>query len=160
MGKNLRIIAFSDTHGRKSAMYKIFEKDAHTYIFLGDGERELDEMRKLYPHKRILSVRGNCDFGSSAPDIDIYSVEGVRIMFTHGHNHGVKYSTDRLFYLALENKIDVMLYGHTHCRDLQYDEGVYIINPGSAASPRDFKAPSYAYIDITDSGIFCAHAEL
>ncbi len=158
--KNIRIIAFSDTHGRKSAMYKIFERQADVYIFLGDGERELDEMRKLYPDRKIYNVKGNCDFGSMAPDIDLLSIGGKRIMFTHGHNHGVKYSTDRLFYLALENKIDVMLYGHTHCRDLQYDEGVYVINPGSASSPRDFKAPSYAYIDITDNGIFCAHAEL
>ncbi len=158
--ENKRIIAFSDTHGNSGAMRKIIEKDADAYIFLGDGERELDRMREKYPDKLIMNVKGNCDFCSSAPDIDLYSVNGVRIMFTHGHNHGVKYSTDRLFYLAEENDIQIMLYGHTHCRDLKYDSGIYVINPGSASMPRDFKAPSYAYIDITDKGIFCAHAEL
>ncbi len=158
--ENKRIIAFSDTHGNSGTMRKIIEKDADAYIFLGDGERELDRMREQYPDKLIMNVKGNCDFCSSAPDIDLYSVNGVRIMFTHGHNHGVKYSTDRLFYLAEENDIQIMLYGHTHCRDLKYDSGIYVINPGSASMPRDFKAPSYAYIDITDKGIFCAHAEL
>ncbi|MBQ4095196.1 MAG: YfcE family phosphodiesterase [Oscillospiraceae bacterium] len=160
MAHGKRIIVFSDTHGRERAMIDILEKEAYAYIFLGDGERELDRMRERYPDKRIYNVRGNCDFASSAPDIDLLSVDGVRIMFTHGHNHGVKYSTDRLFYLAKQNEISVMLFGHTHCRHLEYDEGVYIMNPGSAAAPRDFKKPSYGYIDITDKGVFCAHADL
>lgn len=158
--ENKRIIVFSDTHGNLSAMRKVLEKDADAYIFLGDGERELDKMREIYSGKTVMNVRGNCDFCSQAPEIDLCSVNGVRIMFTHGHNHGVKYSTDRLFYLAEENDIQIMLYGHTHCRDLKYDRGIYVMNPGSASIPRDFKAPSYAYIDITDKGIFCAHAEL
>jgi len=97
MARGKRIIVFSDTHGRERAMIDILEKEAYAYIFLGDGERELDRMRERYPDKRIYNVRGNCDFASSAPDIDLLSVDGVRIMFTHGHNHGVKYSTDRLF---------------------------------------------------------------
>lgn len=156
-----RIIAFSDTHGKRSAMHEIFERPADAYLFLGDGNRELDDMRLIYPDKKILSVCGNCDFYSSAPLIDIYCESGVRIMFTHGHGHGVKYSLERLLALAKENNINVMLYGHTHCRRIEYIDGIYIINPGSAAQPRDFLPPSYAYIDITDKGeIFCAHAQL
>lgn len=156
-----RIIAFSDTHGRRSAMHDVLERPADAYIFLGDGERELDDMRLIYPDKKILSVCGNCDIYSSAPLIDIYSERGVRLMFTHGHEYGVKYSTLRLLALAKGNDINVVLFGHTHCRHIEYTDGVYILNPGSAAQPRDFLPPSYAYIDITEKGeIFCAHAEL
>ena len=40
----MRIIVFSDTHGNYSAMHKIFKRngDADLFIFLGDGERDLD----------------------------------------------------------------------------------------------------------------------
>lgn len=156
-----RVIAFSDTHGRKSAMYKIFSRPADAYIFLGDGERELEEMRAIYPDKQILSVCGNCDFLASSPKIGLHTAGGVRIMFTHGHDFNVKYTLDRLLELAKQNDIKVMLFGHTHCRRIEYIDGIYILNPGSAAAPRDFLPPSYAYIDITDKGeVFCAHADV
>ena len=156
-----RIIVFSDTHGRGSAVRKILQKPADAYIFLGDGERELDEARQLFPDKKIYSVCGNCDIFSSAQNIDIYSENGVRIMFTHGHHHKVKYTLDVLLSLAKSNDIKVMLFGHTHCRRAEYIDGIYLLNPGSAAEPRDFLPPSYAYIDITKKGdIFCAHANV
>lgn len=156
-----RIIVFSDTHGRKSAMNRILDRPADVYIFLGDGERELDQMREMHPDKRILNVCGNCDMYSSAPRIGLHCENGVRIMFAHGHEHAVKYTHDKLCELARQNDIKVMLFGHTHCRVLEYIDGVYILNPGSAAQPRDFLPPSYAYIDITEKGeVFCAHAEV
>lgn len=155
-----RLIVFSDTHGKRNVMYDILQKKADVYIFLGDGERELDAMKELFPQKQILSVCGNCDMFSQQPKIGIYCAEGVRIMFTHGHEHKVKYTLDYLLKLAKDNDIQVMLFGHTHCRRLEYVDGVYLLNPGSAAEPRDFLPPSYAYIDITDKGIFCTHANV
>ena len=44
---------------------------------------------------------------------------------------------------------------------MPYEEGIHILNPGSAGQPRDGKPASYAYIDITkDGGIFCSHVDL
>lgn len=158
----MRIIVFSDTHGNSRCMREIFERneDADAFIFLGDGERELDTLRKCYPDKTILNVAGNCDYGSMTLDNDIFIADGVKILFTHGHNWGVKFSTDRLFYKAKEIGAEIVLFGHTHCRFYQYDEGVHILNPGSAGCPRDGKPQSYAFIDITKSGIMCSHVDL
>lgn len=158
----MRIIVFSDTHGYSRAAQKIFERneDADAFIFLGDGERELDRMKLCYPDKKILCVAGNCDYASMLPDNDIFMARDVKIFFTHGHNWGVKFSTDRLFYKAKEIGAQIALFGHTHCRYYSYEEGVHVLNPGSASCPRDGKAPSYAFIDVTDKGIFCSHVEL
>lgn len=59
----MRIIVFSDTHGNYSAMHKIFKRngDADLFIFLGDGERDLDSLRVQYldkkDSKRIRKLR-------------------------------------------------------------------------------------------------------
>ena len=160
----MRIIGFSDTHGNYSAMHKIFKRngDADLFIFLGDGERDLDSLRVQYLDKKIVNVSGNCDFASLTPENDIYMTDnGIKIFFTHGHKWGVKYSTDRLFYKAKEIGAQIALFGHTHCRYYAYEEGIHILNPGSAGQPRDGKPASYAYIDITkDGGIFCSHVDL
>ena len=158
----MRIIVYSDTHGNLAAHMEIFKRneDADAFIFLGDGERELDKMRALYPNKKILHVAGNCDWGSMTPDWDIFMANGVKILFTHGHTAGVKYSLDRLCYRAMEVGAKIVLFGHTHCRYYEYHDGLHILNPGSASLPRDSKGKSYAFIDILDSGIVCNHVDL
>lgn len=158
----MRIIVYSDTHGDFSAHAEIFRRNenADAFIFLGDGERELDKIRSLYPDKTVLNVAGNCDYDSMSPTFDIFMAKGVKILFTHGHTMGVKYSADRLFYKAKEINAKIVLFGHTHCRYYSYEDGIYMLNPGSASIPRDFKGKSYAFIDIVDSGIVCNHVEL
>lgn len=158
----MRIIVFSDTHGNSHAVREVFRRneDAPVFIFLGDGEHDLDRMRKAYPEKEILSVKGNCDYSSESPDFDFFQAKGVRIFFTHGHNWGVRYSPYKIFYKAKEMGAQIALFGHTHCRFLEYSDGLYILNPGSAALPRDGHLPSYAFIDLTPNGIMCSHVDL
>lgn len=158
----MRIIVFSDTHRNLNTMKKIFEmnKDVSVFIFLGDGEKELREIKNLYPDKQILSVKGNCDFSDDSPILDTFYVDNIKIIFTHGHKYNVKYTTNNLYYLAKENDAQVVCFGHSHCRYNGYQDGIHILNPGSASQPRDSKPPSYAFIDITDSGIICSHVDL
>lgn len=158
----MRIIVFSDIHKKLDAMLRIFEANENVdmFIFLGDGENELDDVKMLYPDKRILNVCGNCDYNSMSDNIGITNVMGKRIMFLHGHTHSVNYGTERVLDLARKNKVDILLFGHTHQRLLSYVDGIYLFNPGSASQPRDGKGPSYGFIDITDAGIVCGHKDL
>ena len=159
----MRIIAFSDSHRNYHNVHKLFEQTALTtdiYIFLGDGISDLDNIVMLYPNKRIVAVTGNCDWHSMEPYINSIEVEGKKIIFTHGHMHDVRSGLDGLKRLAEQNSADVVLYGHTHVRSCDYDNGVYYINPGSLGNPRDGLAPSYAAIDIIPAGVLCTHAEL
>lgn len=159
----MRIIVFSDTHGNFSAMHKIFKRNgnADLFIFLGDGEKELEKLRVQYIDKKIINVSGNCDECSPTPESKIYTTpSGIRIFFTHGHKWSVKYRTDKIFYKAKEERAQIALFGHTHCRYYSYEGGVHILNPGSAGCPRDGKPACYAYIDIVNEGIFCSHVNL
>ena len=151
----MRIVVFSDTHGRYSAMEEIVERNlnADMFVFLGDGEREFDNITALYPKLDFRHVSGNCDYASFAPDMIIIGAENVRILATHGHRFGVKISNEYLKKLAVENNCKVVLFGHTHERYENYENGIYFLNPGSASCPRDGKKPSYGYIDITPAGI-------
>ena len=158
----MRIIVYSDTHGSFSAHAEIFRRNenADAFIFLGDGERELDKIKALYPDKTVVNVAGNCDYCLTSLQTDIFMAKNIKILFSHGHTFGVKYSLDRIYYKAKEIGAKIVLFGHTHCRYYSYEDGVHILNPGSASCPRDGKPKSYAFIDVTDSGIMCSHVDL
>lgn len=159
----MRIIAMSDSHGSRYALEKVFEaslKDGNIFVHLGDGERELELMKSKYPDSDIRHVAGNCDYGSLSPNFDIVYAGDVKILITHGHMYGVKRGTEQLRSMAVRYGCKVALFGHTHCRYQGYEDGIYIMNPGSCSCPRDFSKPSYGYIDITPQGIFTSIVDL
>jgi predicted phosphodiesterase len=49
---------------------------------------------------------------------------------------------------AREQNADVVVFGHTHNALTEYDEGLYIMNPGHCSG---YDA-TYGYIDITEKG--------
>jgi hypothetical protein len=145
-------------------MHKIFKRNsgADLFIFLGDGERDLERLRTQYSDFKILNVSGNCDYCSPALTADEYRLpNGMKIFYTHGHKYHVKFSVDRLFFEARERGCNFAFFGHTHCRYAEMREGVLILNPGSAGCPRDGKPACYAWVDITDDGgIIYNHVDL
>ena len=157
----MRIVVISDSHKRTNVIDDILsaESEARHVFFLGDNISDLDDFEFLYPQKIFHKVSGNCDFISNSPCVNIEIVEGKKILYTHGHTYGVKYGIERLMESAKSNGYDIVLYGHTHVSKILYDDGVYIVNPGSCSQPREGKA-SYAVIDITDGGIMPVIIEL
>ena len=150
-----RIVVISDTHGRFHALYHIIERrkeEAACFIFLGDGEKEAEDILTLFPDLKLYHVRGNCDFASQAPIVQSIEISGKIITFTHGHTYYVKQGLYQLKSAARNFNTDIILYGHTHQSYTEYDDGLYIMNPGSPVQPRN-GPPSYGIIDITDAGI-------
>ena len=159
----MRIIVMSDSHRNYHAIEKVISKNlgnADIFVHLGDGEDEVDPLRLKYPHLDIRCVSGNCDYMSSSPDFFIIDVKGARIFCTHGHRYFVKGGTETLRSIARDNKCNVVLFGHTHERYQSYEDGIYIMNPGSCSCPRDGKSPSYGFVDVTDKGIITNIVEL
>jgi putative phosphoesterase len=128
----------SDTHRDKAAIKKVAEelRDTDVLIHLGDNDSDVEELSELYK-KKIISVRGNCDFMSRTPLELVEEFDGIRILITHGHKYDVKRDLLKLKYKAMELDADIALYGHTHISEISFDEGVWLINPGSPALPRD-----------------------
>lgn len=150
----MRIVVVSDTHGALSAFERVIVQQprAELFIHLGDNERDVDNVKAVFPDKQILSVSGNCDFGSITPPEGETVVCGKRIFYTHGHTYHVKYGYSSVIGEARRRQADILLFGHTHLSFTSYEDGLYIMNPGSLGHPRD-GGPSYGIIDITKSGI-------
>ena len=152
----MRIIVISDTHGDFWALQQIVERhrrDTELFLFLGDGAREWQEIQELYPELSYDSVRGNCDFGVRTKDQGLLSTPWGKILYTHGHRFNVKYGLYDLKETARQNGAVIALYGHTHAAYTEYDDGLYVMNPGSPAQPRGGSKPGYGILDLTDAGI-------
>ena len=157
----MRIVVFSDSHGDIFQAVEVVRRNEKekVFIFLGDGADELETLREMYPHKEFIGVRGNCDFFCHLPDEYMMDSGSVKLLCTHGHLYSVKYSTEKLGESARKKGATVALYGHTHKALVKYDDGLYLVCPGSVSRPAD-RHPTYATIDITEKGIFCNIVEM
>ncbi len=157
----MKIVVISDSHGDRRVVEKILTKhdDAAMFIHLGDGEREMHALLLSRPQLNgcLHYLQGNCDSGflisGTQSQLILTLPYGHRIFAAHGHNYQVKFGTSRIAYEARMHNADIVLYGHTHARECRYEDGTYIINPGSVSCPRDGRAPCYAVIDISESGV-------
>lgn len=150
----MRIVILSDSHKNIANVRKIVEKheqDADLFLFLGDGERDFEDVMALRPALRCDHVCGNCDFYSFANTYNLIKAEGRRVFYTHGHLYNVKFSMSELVHAAQGLGADIILYGHTHIAKNEYVDEMYLVNPGSCSGMGG--NVSYAVIDITKAGV-------
>ncbi len=151
------VIVVSDIHGDLDLLDVIKKRhkiDNPTYINLGDSCLDEDSIADM------INVKGNCD------DIDfpIYktlSLGGIDMLLTHGHTCSVKLSLDKLYDLANDYGVSLVLYGHTHVVKKEKIGEINFINPGSTTKPkRLFKyngqirtIPTYLWMTIKNAKV-------
>ncbi len=145
----MRILIFSDSHGAGHILNDVLllHSDIQTVVHLGDGAREAEDAADRFPERTFYCVRGNCDFAASAPEVRLEILGGKRILMTHGHRYGVKGGLYTYSCAAREQKADIALFGHTHQPLEEYDDGLYIFNPGSIKDGR------YGILDVSPQGV-------
>ena len=150
----MRILVISDSHRNQRVVDKIIQgqPSAEHVFFLGDNTDDIEDFIYMYPEKSFHIVSGNCDFSSHFKSTDTITIDNKKILFTHGHTLGVKYSLQGIITKAKEENSHIALYGHTHISRTLYEDGLWIVNPGSCSRPRD-SCPSYAVVDVTPKGI-------
>lgn len=150
----MRILVISDSHRLGRVIEKILyaQPTASHVFFLGDIASDIEDFEYIFPEKRFHILSGNCDYFSTFPSSGIETVGGKKIFYTHGHTLGVKSSTSHLLATAKAQGCDIALFGHTHIPLTLYEDGVWLVNPGSCAKPREGR-PTYAVIDIENNGI-------
>ena len=140
-----RIAVISDSHNAEVHLEwfaQVCEREKPDMIFhLGDVLSDVRWLEKRL-NTAVTSVAGNCDFYSRHAREARVTIEGRRILLTHGDVHGVKYTLDRLSYYAEENNMDVALFGHTHRCFAAYVGRALLINPGA------LKSGSYCMLTI------------
>ena len=146
----MRILVLSDIHGDlHSAMRAVnAQPSAGVIVFCGDGAEQFQYLKDTLTGKTVVGVRGNCDWSSTLPVTETITVGGKTLFITHGHMYQAKITTYNLVCAAREAGADILLFGHTHCALNEYDDGLYIMNPGHCSG----YGASYGYIDITPKG--------
>ena len=155
MNDSLKLIVFSDSHGDFGALDKIILRHRAkrcVFVHLGDGAREVEDLRMLYPEIDLRFVPGNCDFYCAEPDVGELEFDGCKAVFTHGHTYGVKFGDDRLIEMARARGASLLLHGHTHVPRETYEDGLYILCPGSVSRNLTGGA-SYAVAEIGKQGV-------
>ena len=63
----MRLLVVSDSHGDSYALYRAIQQQpaAQVVIHLGDGENDMEQAMGLCGEKRVICVRGNCDWAVS-----------------------------------------------------------------------------------------------
>lgn len=143
----------SDTHGRHKNLREVVGRVRPDRMYhMGDGEGFEEKIRAIGGCPLEI-VRGNCDFYSSLPNEIVLNVGRHVVMMTHGHVYSVNGGTKMLESAARKKGADVVLYGHTHCPEITYRDGLTIVNPGSITQPRqDGRRPSFVMMDVDSAG--------
>lgn len=148
----MKILVMSDSHGSEDNMLLAARKVCPGLIIhLGDCVRDTRCLEEHYPNIPLWRVRGNCDFGSFEAESGLEEVDGVRIFFAHGHNHGVKINLDSFCNSVCFSGSALGLYGHTHRARWNQLAGIEILNPGSIG---DRLHPTYAVVETVGNGAF------
>lgn len=163
----MKILVFSDSHGSVSAMEKAISDHLSNggidrIFFLGDGIRDFEKIKELYPNLSFDSVLGNCDrFFPSAlfsECVKIVKCCGITFMLTHGHTFNMKFNYESAVDYAAVNGVDIILFGHTHrvedTTEISSFESkkIRLINPGSIGSTY---GASYAVLNVVNGNVIC-----
>lgn len=115
----MKILILSDSHRR---FLKLNLADYDYVIHAGDrGDLEFDD--------NVYYVRGNCDI-TGRDELNI-SIGDIRFFITHGHLYNVKYKMDNLIYRGMEQKANIVIFGHTHHQEVFKEKKILFINPGA-----------------------------
>ncbi len=136
----MNILVLSDTHGQLDKALALFDRvssfaSIDLIIHCGDYIHDAYEIENETGIE-VLAVPGNCD-GCHDRNFKTLDVPGGRILVTHGNYEDVKYTYDRLLYLAEEQNCNIACFGHSHQAVCEIQDGIRLINPGSPSRPRD-----------------------
>lgn len=149
----MRILVISDTHGNTDNFDILLEKEERFdfIIHCGDGAFDINYIEDR-SRCEVYTVRGNCDMISRASSNIVKEVEEKRVYVEHGVHLSILQDKE-LMDFAKFNKVDVIMYGHTHIQRIEKLGDVWVVNPGSLSKPRD-GFPSYVVMTTDGNGGF------
>lgn len=144
----MKWLIVSDTHGLRREVAELKERYAgqvEAFIHCGDSELEADS-RELDGY---ITVEGNCDRTSTFPEEIVRTIGPLKFLIVHGHLLGIKISKRKLYNKALENKADIVCFGHSHLAGTFQKGGMVFINPGSLRLPRNYQEGTYVILELS-----------
>lgn len=158
MEGEIRIGVLSDTHIPDRAskipdqlIQRFNDSNVDVIVHAGDMSTLAvkEELESIAP---VFVVCGNMDADEVCeefPKRAVLEVNDLRIGVLH---NTVNPLSNKMVMLARENKLDMLIFGHTHRNSLEEKDGVYYMNPGSPTQPILDKA-SFGMVNITGNEI-------
>ena len=150
----IKIGILSDTHILKDT-YKIEEllnkyfKDVDLIIHAGDfkNTKVIDIIKN---HKRFIGVWGNNDGETIRNQInekEIIKLNNYKIGIYHGHGEA-KNTMDRACDVFKGDKVDIIIFGHSHQPIIKTINKTLILNPGSPTSKHRERWFSFIILEL------------
>ena len=88
----MKLVLFSDSHGNVANMADVVRLEhPDRVLHMGDLARDAEELARQFPDIPVTYVPGNCDGRRpDLPDERRFTLEGCKILMTHGHTYHVK----------------------------------------------------------------------
>ncbi|EYE87561.1 phosphodiesterase [Fervidicella metallireducens AeB] len=155
----MRIAIISDTHFHKnpdkiqSYIEKYF-KDVDMIIHAGDytNPKTVDILKS---YKQFIGVWGNVDKDSTKEmlrETEILKINGYKIGIFHGHGKN-KTTIERAYDKFKNEKVDIIVFGHSHSPTILTKGKVLMLNPGSLCYKRTERWHSFIIIELEKDGI-------
>lgn len=149
------LVAVSDTHAREDhrlegATLRAVREADHV-IHAGDFYREPVLDAFLEENETVSGVTGNNDdhaLRDRLPTARVVGYEGVTFAVRHRSRSG----TTGLAMFGRERDADVVVFGHSHRPTVERTTDLLLVNPGSHAQPRGYRA-AHAEFHPTDAGL-------
>lgn len=155
----MKIAILSDTHVKKHSdkIFKFIDnlsKEADMIIHAGDYVSS-SVVSKLREHKNFVGVWGNNDKGyirDLLKEKMIIPIEGYKIGLYHGHGKS-KSTLDSAYDTFINDRVDIIIFGHSHQPLILTKNKILMINPGSPSYKRREPWFSYVILEIQDKQI-------
>jgi len=153
--KSIQVGVISDTHlmgqgwGRR-ALFSLVERHfAEADMILHAGDIVDPDLLNLFAPKTVHAVRGNLD-PPNLPLKKIVEINKKRIGLIHGW--GAKGGLEqRILQEFATERLDCIVYGHSHRAACHVVDGILLFNPGSPTEPREAPFPSVGLLTVGSS---------
>lgn len=147
-----KILVVSDTHGYNEALWEIIkaEEPIDMVIHCGDIETNPQVLRSRIDCT-LHMVAGNNDYDPDMDRVRTFNIGPYKALLTHGHRQHIYSDFTSLYYLGMENQVDIVFFGHIHIPVIRQEGPITLINPGSLTYPRQTgRIPTYIIMTIND----------
>ncbi len=150
----MKVVVLSDTHiphRARDLQKRVWEEidSADLVVHAGDFT-SYEFLRELKMVKELKAVYGNMDeykVASELPEKLVFEVEGVKIGLIHGF--GAPLGLESRVKKKFEgDKIDVLIYGHSHRAVWKKEDDLYILNPGTPTDTIFSRKKTFAILEI------------
>lgn len=151
-----KIGILSDTHGYWDDRYAMHFAECDEIWHAGDIGH-YDIIMRLESICPVRAVAGNVDgteVRRHCAELLVFEIEGVRVLLTHIGGYPGRWSPG-MKKLLKENRINLMVDGHSHILKVMYDRelGVLHVNPGAAGQQGWHKERTLVRLVIDENDI-------